>query len=64
MILQSKAKQLAWNDLDNDDKRLYLREAQKQLNKESHWVAEECEEELEKLASEYDTKKSKRNKKK
>jgi hypothetical protein len=32
--LEAIALRLAWDDLDEDDKRVYMREAQKQMSKE------------------------------
>jgi len=64
MKINFLAKELAWNDLDDDDKRVYLREAQKKLAKDKHWLIEECGESIEKEASKYDTTSSKKKAKK
>ena len=41
MIVEQKAKMMAWDDLDEDDHRVYLAEAEKAFHKENASFAKE-----------------------
>ncbi len=41
MIVEQKAKMMAWNDLDEDARRVYLAEAEKQFHKDQASLAKE-----------------------
>lgn len=41
MLVEQRAKTMAWDDLDEDDRRVYLAEAEKALHKEQRDFAKE-----------------------